>query len=93
MLVLILKLTTLLYQYLGFWGSKFRHFRSVNAANPFFHLKFSACSLKADFILSLNLLSTSITILIKGTGHDFRWSGKPINHFQKQGNMNKGLYF
>ena len=24
---------------------------------------------------------------IKGTGHDFCWSGKPIYHLQKQGNI------
>ena len=25
--------------------------------------------------------------VVKGTGHDFWWLGKPINHFQKQGNI------
>ena len=25
--------------------------------------------------------------LLKGTGHDFCWSGKPVNYFQKQGNI------
>ena len=24
---------------------------------------------------------------IKGTGHDFFWSGNPMNHFQKQGKI------
>ena len=24
---------------------------------------------------------------LKGTGNDLCWSGKPINHFQKQGNI------
>ena len=24
---------------------------------------------------------------LKGTGHDFCWSGKPIYHLQKQGNI------
>ena len=24
---------------------------------------------------------------VKGTGPDFCWSGKPINHLQKQGNI------
>ena len=26
-------------------------------------------------------------VIIKGTGHDFCWSGKPIYHLQKQGNI------
>ena len=31
---------------------------------------------------TLNALTT-----IKGTGHDFCWSGKSIYHFQKQANI------
>ena len=28
----------------------------------------------------------TITVLLKGTDHDFCWSGRPIYHLQKQGN-------
>ena len=38
-----------------------------------------------QFKLSNQSYSLTITI-IKGTGHDFCWSGKPIYHLQKQGN-------
>ena len=33
------------------------------------------------------LLFNHTTIIFKGTGHDFCWSGKPICHLQKQGNI------
>ena len=32
-------------------------------------------------------LSKLIQLGLKGTGHDFCWSGKPIYHLQKQGNI------
>ena len=32
-------------------------------------------------------IQTTIRLVIKGTGHDFCWSGKPIYHLQKQENI------
>ena len=34
-----------------------------------------------------NKLLFKTSALLKGTGHDFGWTGIPINHFQKQGNI------
>ena len=28
-----------------------------------------------------------LILVLKGTGHDFCWSGKPVNHFQKLGKL------
>ena len=33
--------------------------------------------------------NTITKVMLKGTGHDFCWSGKPIYHLQKQGNKHK----
>ena len=30
--------------------------------------------------------------VLEGTSHDYRWSRKPIIHFQKQGKMNKNKW-
>ena len=35
---------------------------------------------------AIKIITLPVTI-IKGTGHDFSWSGKLIYHLQKQGNI------
>ena len=40
-----------------------------------------------SFIPLSMTLSKYIHVLVKGTGHDFCWSGKPIYHLQKQENI------
>ena len=32
-------------------------------------------------------MAAALSLKFKGTGHDFNWSGKPIYHLQKQGNI------
>ena len=62
--------------------------------------KFMKCNLPGDIFLYFlsnghftymsyggGILEGAITLIFKGTDHDFCWSGKPIYHLQKQGNI------